>query len=335
MNKEFSTFGERLKQAFDNESNVAIASKLGVSKSNITFYMQGKIPPAEKLIEIARLTNCNLNWLLTGEGSKKNNHQIDRPAGIILQGSKGGVGTSTSAVLIASALAFKGYKILLAGDEYNTCLNILSLNQPLSVLAPGDIPKTKITSNSYIKTKNKNLDFFIPQNWRINDFPDNHILPFEFDYSAMNKKYDFVIFDTSIHANPFHYPYEQVENFPLEPILRDAKILIPYDPIQSTLQGVEIALEYLERERSIYPKAGFLGIFLFCRRSSVKFENEKYEFKLEELRKEFTSKIFDTRIEYHPEIRNAVSGIQKYVYSRRTQVSLNFSQLVEEMLKKI
>jgi transcriptional regulator with XRE-family HTH domain len=65
-----STFGERLKIAFENAKNAEIARKMGVSEAAVGNYVAGRIPDAEKLIQIRALTNCDLNWLLTGEGSQ-------------------------------------------------------------------------------------------------------------------------------------------------------------------------------------------------------------------------------------------------------------------------
>lgn len=65
---EKSTFGQRLKIAFGNANNAQIARKMGVSDSAVTNYMAGRVPDIEKLLLIKSLTNCGLDWLLTGEG---------------------------------------------------------------------------------------------------------------------------------------------------------------------------------------------------------------------------------------------------------------------------
>lgn len=65
---EKTSFGERLKKAFGNAKQVEIARKMGVSESAVKNYVAGRVPDAEKLLLIKNLTNCNLHWLLTGEG---------------------------------------------------------------------------------------------------------------------------------------------------------------------------------------------------------------------------------------------------------------------------
>ncbi len=63
-------FGERLKIAFSNAKNAEIARKIGVSEAAIKNYIDGRVPDADKLVKITSLTNCNLHWLLTGQGVK-------------------------------------------------------------------------------------------------------------------------------------------------------------------------------------------------------------------------------------------------------------------------
>jgi repressor LexA len=64
-------FGERLKEAFGNAGTAEIARRLGITYQAAKNYVEGRIPPAEKLIEISRSTNCSIHWLLTGEGSRE------------------------------------------------------------------------------------------------------------------------------------------------------------------------------------------------------------------------------------------------------------------------
>lgn len=64
---EKTTFGQRLKLAFNNAKNAEIARKIGVGETAVTNYLAGRVPDAEKLIKIRQSTNCDLNWLLTGE----------------------------------------------------------------------------------------------------------------------------------------------------------------------------------------------------------------------------------------------------------------------------
>lgn len=65
-----SSFGERLREAFGGVSNKDIAERIGVGKSAVTNYIEGRIPSADMLAKISELTNYSIHWLITGEGSK-------------------------------------------------------------------------------------------------------------------------------------------------------------------------------------------------------------------------------------------------------------------------
>jgi transcriptional regulator with XRE-family HTH domain len=73
-----TTFGQRLKQAFNNASNVEIARKIGVSGPAVQNYMSGRVPDLEKLLKIKALTNCDLDWLLSGNESSVVGRPIER-----------------------------------------------------------------------------------------------------------------------------------------------------------------------------------------------------------------------------------------------------------------
>jgi repressor LexA len=64
------SFGLRFREAFGGISNKEIAERLGVSKSAVTNYIEGRIPSAEMLTKISDLTSCSIHWLITGEGFK-------------------------------------------------------------------------------------------------------------------------------------------------------------------------------------------------------------------------------------------------------------------------
>jgi SOS-response transcriptional repressor LexA/predicted transcriptional regulator len=64
------SFGLRFREALGGVSNKEIAERLGVSKSAVTNYVEGRIPSAEMLTKISELTNYSIHWLVTGEGSK-------------------------------------------------------------------------------------------------------------------------------------------------------------------------------------------------------------------------------------------------------------------------
>ena len=73
-----SDFGERLKTIFGNATNREIASLLGVSPPAVQNYVDGRVPPAETLMKIAAVTNCDLHWLLTGKESPTKTEIVEK-----------------------------------------------------------------------------------------------------------------------------------------------------------------------------------------------------------------------------------------------------------------
>jgi transcriptional regulator with XRE-family HTH domain len=63
-------FGHRLRTAFGSAKRTEIAKILNVSEAAVKNYLAGRVPDSEKLLLIAKATNCNLHWLLTGEGDR-------------------------------------------------------------------------------------------------------------------------------------------------------------------------------------------------------------------------------------------------------------------------
>jgi cellulose biosynthesis protein BcsQ len=329
--EKLSDFGRRLKEVFGNISNQSIAEKLSVSKPALTAYVQGRIPPPDKLIEIAKLTKCNLNWLLTGEGTKENTPQIERPQGIILQGTKGGIGTSVSAVLIAANLALRGYGVLIAADEFNTCSHLLLANH----ITDSDEARTS-SDELYIRTGHKNLDFFIPGYWRY-EYPRELTNKFIFDYEEINKRYQFVIFDVQKTLEPFNYPHYNLANTSIiEPILRNAQVLMPYHPCDSVISNLKWTLRKVELQKKIYPAADFMGTFITHRWGKAKRKQARFIEDMDELRGVDGAKLFKTEIEY----QNGLSELrckefEKKLFSRKTGFFQNYSLLVDEMLEKL
>lgn len=114
-----SPFGLRLREAFNGASNAEIQAKLGASsKSTVSNYMKGRIPDGETLIRIAQLANCDLHWLLTGEG--ENNED---PLGFLSQ--------SQEAVLMRIARQ-KKTELELVLSEFLTSGMMARLNELLS-----------------------------------------------------------------------------------------------------------------------------------------------------------------------------------------------------------
>lgn len=64
------SFGARFADLFAGKKQIQVAEALDVTDAAVRNYLGGRVPDAEKLQLIARVTGCDLHWLLTGEGQK-------------------------------------------------------------------------------------------------------------------------------------------------------------------------------------------------------------------------------------------------------------------------
>lgn len=78
MSPTSTTLWERIQEVLHLESVPRIAEKLKLSKPSVYDWQKGKMPALDTLIEIAKLGNASLHWLILGEGPKR----LDRAAEI-------------------------------------------------------------------------------------------------------------------------------------------------------------------------------------------------------------------------------------------------------------
>ncbi len=69
--KDLSPFGARLKQAFGGATGRDIGKQIGYSDTQMSSILAGQAEiPFDKLILVAEITKCSLDWLLTGKGDE-------------------------------------------------------------------------------------------------------------------------------------------------------------------------------------------------------------------------------------------------------------------------
>lgn len=57
-----------------------LADYLGISQPAVSLYLRGRVPPAEVLLQIAKLGNTTVEWLLTGENAPESSAlQVGEP----------------------------------------------------------------------------------------------------------------------------------------------------------------------------------------------------------------------------------------------------------------
>ncbi len=261
-----SPFGYRLKEAFQSVPNKEIARKLGVSNSAITTYMLGRIPPAEMLIEISRLTGRSIHWLITGEGEKFVNLELSsakkRAHTILIANDKGGAARTTSAVTLAVEFARRGHRTLLIDDPSgNGTMMLFPKLFPLEMLAnqsPGSslgmpLPEARLI----FRTPVGGLDIcsFKERFWSI--LTKNKVEKVQISPGNIKEEYSFIIIDTLSHMSPF----TRVNLF-TAPMLVSAQILIPIPVCPMATGGLEMTLSYLREANKSSGEINLLGGFL-------------------------------------------------------------------------
>ena len=295
ISKEFqNSFAERLKEAFNQASNKFIADKLGVGKAAVTAYMQGRIPPYNKLIEISRITNCNLHWLLTGEGGKLFLPDADKsstPQVIVLQSDKPNSGTSTCALLISRCLARKGLKTLLLDKSSYSIVSHVLLPQSF----PSDLNKSSLW-NFDLSADERMIFFseFKDLHLAVSSYNTNVIKPSKsvsshlMTVNEVTQYYDYIIVDSDARTNPF-----ACEDWFINYFLKKSNLLIPYDFTGLTMSHLSRILSYFEEFKSKYKGVNFLGLFISKLSNSRKEIDAQFKVVLEDIKEE---KIFESKI---------------------------------------
>lgn len=261
-----SPFGYRLKEAFLAIPNKEIAKKLGVSNSAVTTYMLGRVPSAEMLTEISRLTDCSIHWLITGEGEKFVNLEISsskkRPHTILVSNDKGGAARTTSAVTLAVEFARRGHRTLFIDDPSGNGTMMLfpklfplgvNVNQSLPFRMGMPLPEDKMI----FRTPIKGLDLcsFEEGFWPI--FSKNKVEKVLISPSSIKEEYRFIIIDTLSHINPF----TRINLF-TAPMLVSAQVLIPIPVSSTAVGGLKMTLDYLREANKSSNEVNLLGGFL-------------------------------------------------------------------------
>ena len=55
-----------------------LARQLNITQPAVSKYLQGRIPPADVLLQLARMSRVNIEWILTG-GSSERHSQVSEP----------------------------------------------------------------------------------------------------------------------------------------------------------------------------------------------------------------------------------------------------------------
>ena len=319
-------FGKRLKEAFQNKSNADIARSLGVSDSAVTTYMNGRVPSAQKLIKISNLNDCNLHWLLTGQGERLLRTEQNKTKTLLFQGGKGGSGTTTAAMLTSVTLAAKGFRTILVGNPESINFYLFSLDKNTEFFSKHTDAIAKISS--YCKTSIENLDIFIRKGCKFNNYENVKVKPFNKSNLDIQRDYDFIIFDIHRYDNPFISFGTQLDYFLIE-----AKLIIPYQPLNSTLEIAAKVLAASNLEMADFPRS-FLGLFI-NNDHEINGAKKLYERHKKTIQETFRNKMFQTTV------RHDFDALENFIINteidklKKTNLFADYSNLVDEILFKL
>lgn len=124
-----NTFLNRLKSLWPEGAKPSdFYNKIGMSASGFNrVWKEGAIPTADYLIKIQEVTDCNLHWLLTGQGVPfPNNEEKEAPAAqkesFDVLGRKIDPSKFIFIPFYQDLFASAGYGHLIGQEEYNCCL---------------------------------------------------------------------------------------------------------------------------------------------------------------------------------------------------------------------
>jgi chromosome partitioning protein len=329
-----SPFGYRLKEAFRDIPNKEIAKKLRVSNSAVTTYMLGRIPPAETLVEISRLTNYSIHWLITGEGERLASVGISsdkkRAHTILITNDKGGATRTTSAVTLAVELARRGYRTLLIDDPSSNATTMLfpklfppsvRAHKSLHLRIGMPLPEAKMI----FRTPVGGLDLcsFEEGFWPV--FIKNKVEKVQISPSKIKEEYRFIIIDTLSHINPF----TRINLF-IAPLLVSAQVLIPIPLSSMAVGGLKMTLEYLKEASQSSDEIRLLGGFL----TLVKPDRRKYLSKKnrDELSTLLSGKLLKTVIHDREEIEDCADLGPIQLTAPKSIGAADYSALTDEIL---
>ena len=331
-------FGERLKEAFSNIQNKEIARLLRVSNPAVTAYLKGRVPPAEKLIEIADFTGCNLHWLITGKGPKRiieiATQKAELAKTVLFHCGKGGVGTSTIALLTAVGFATRGYKTLLVDNIYGSCTQNLfyqviqgyEKDASINRMRVGGINGDPLGVSKFFTTPVSELDL-ISYHTRFQSILSHErighsgVMP-----SEVKENYSFVVIDAPSSSNPFH-PTDLFKAH----LLQEAKVFIPYQPYNSDSRNVKSTMKYINSARSYVPGIEFMGLF---------FNNYDPERPINirlsrEIESSLNGKLLQSVVHRSPDLWQMIPGQTGSFYQKKSKLVREVSALVTEIQERL
>lgn len=340
VNNKLRLFASRFKEIFNNVTNKEIAKSLKLSEPAISSYLKGRVPPAEKLIEISKLTGCNIHWLLTGEGEKMVDREFGKPETLIFQGCKGGIGNSTAAAMTAFVLARRGSRVLFVDDGMGDGAR-LALPNTDKVLK-NELQESFLTKeNFYFQSWIGTLDVFVPKNSHWKERLEHKLKPFNKNVATISRDYDYLIIDGNSHINPFvsddsdRNMLMSVSKTIFDSFLTRSKVVVPYQPYNSRRDSVESVLKNIAIGQKIYPETELLGIFLNNLDERIIRESIYFESLIVEIEVFAGEKMMKSKIHMHSDDMNIFRTKSDKSFEKNLKIVKEFEILVDEIKDRL
>ena len=263
---------------------------------------------------------------------------------LTIANSKGGSGKSTTASMLARALAGKNYKVLAIDcDSQMDLTNTLGFTVDESLVEFGlTLVDFNKTIYQMIRQKGKPADFIIPTKYKNLDMiaGDDYIgrieyeLHHEFQREVVLRKimadlvasrtYDFIIFDTSTHLG------DLVANI----LNMTDKVIIPVPMAMFGIRGIRTFIDFYNQFLEMNPSLEIMGILMTMYRGSNRVINERAENLL--------LNIFDRSLLFHTKISSDVNiekaqwnNVTAFDFAPKSRVVQQYNDLAKEVVKRV
>lgn len=263
---------------------------------------------------------------------------------LTIANSKGGSGKSTTASMLARALAGKNYKVLVIDcDSQMDLTNTLGFTVDESLVEFGltlvDFNRTiyqlirqKANPADFIlQTKYKNLDMIAGDDYigRIeyelhHEFQREVVLRKIMADLVASRTYDFIIFDTSTHLGDLAANILNMTD----------KVIIPVPMAMFGIRGIRTFIDFYNQFLEMNPKLEILGILMTMYRGSNKVINERAENLLLNIFDK--ALLFDTKISGDVNIEKAQwNNVTAYDFAPKSRVVQQYNDLAKEVVRRV